>query len=93
METAPETWGDEGITRNVMYDERSDVFSYAILLWFLFGVSPTLSADNNTVEFNFIPYGHERDRRGLPVSDFVLRNKIREVCLILKILLLFLYSI
>jgi hypothetical protein len=31
METAPETWeGDP-------YDEKSDVFSYAIILWRLFG--------------------------------------------------------
>eukprot|EP00026_Physarum_polycephalum_P000536 Phypoly_transcript_00537.p1 GENE.Phypoly_transcript_00537~~Phypoly_transcript_00537.p1 ORF type:complete len:1451 (+),score=177.67 Phypoly_transcript_00537:50-4354(+) len=37
VETAPETWGDEGLTKGAMYDERSDVFSYAIILWRLFG--------------------------------------------------------
>lgn len=78
METAPETWGDEGITRSVMYDERCDVFSYAILLWCLFGVSPTKS--NNTVEYNFNPYCHLRDSKGRALNPFVLRNKIREVC-------------
>eukprot|EP00026_Physarum_polycephalum_P002251 Phypoly_transcript_02256.p1 GENE.Phypoly_transcript_02256~~Phypoly_transcript_02256.p1 ORF type:complete len:947 (+),score=114.19 Phypoly_transcript_02256:323-2842(+) len=35
-ETAPETWGDEGMTKGATYDERSDVFSFAILLWRLF---------------------------------------------------------
>jgi hypothetical protein len=43
IETAPETWGDEGHTKGAMYDERSDVFSYAIILWRIFGVTPSIA--------------------------------------------------
>jgi hypothetical protein len=32
IETAPETWGDTSF-----YDEKSDVFSFAVILWRLFG--------------------------------------------------------
>lgn len=36
-ETAPETWGDYFNLRNaVSYDEKSDIFSFAIILWRLF---------------------------------------------------------
>ena len=36
-ETAPETWGDlYNLCGSASYDEKADVFSYAIILWRLF---------------------------------------------------------
>lgn len=36
-ETAPETWGDfYNLRCAVLYDEKSDIFSFAMILWRLF---------------------------------------------------------
>eukprot|EP00026_Physarum_polycephalum_P002635 Phypoly_transcript_02643.p1 GENE.Phypoly_transcript_02643~~Phypoly_transcript_02643.p1 ORF type:complete len:891 (+),score=95.14 Phypoly_transcript_02643:341-2674(+) len=44
-ETAPETWGDTG-----SYDQRSDVFSFSIILWHLFGASNLYKTAKNFPE-------------------------------------------
>ena len=36
-ETAPESWGDDTIIKSATaYDEKADIFSFAIVLWRLF---------------------------------------------------------
>jgi hypothetical protein len=42
-ETAPETWG-EGF-----YDEKSDIFSFAIVLWRLFGTKSSNSDKGSNI--------------------------------------------
>jgi hypothetical protein len=91
IETAPETWGDEGTVKGAMYDEWSDVFSFIIILWRLFGAppktppaSPSTPLSLSSILFalgddNVDPYGHLRDSRGNPLNKWTLRNKIREV--------------
>lgn len=67
-ETAPETWGDSFILRStVFYDEKSDVFSFSMILWRLFvGLNST------------DPEGSPYSLRGPH-----LRQEIRNVCVIL----------
>jgi hypothetical protein len=91
IETAPETWGDEGAVKGAMYDERYDVFSFAMILWRLFGAPPKTPPASpctppSPSSFLFAvggddmdPYGHLRDSRGFPLNKWTLRNKIREV--------------
>lgn len=65
-ETAPETWGDYYSLRNtVRYDEKSDIFSYAIILWRLF------VALDSTVDTLASPYS---------LGGPLLRQEIRNVC-------------
>lgn len=50
-ETAPETWGDVRY-----YDEKSDIFSFAVILWRLFGAISNYKDTNGTQSertFNF----------------------------------------
>lgn len=65
VETAPETWGDmHNLCNTAVYDEKADIFSFAIILWRLLIETHLRSSDNF--------YGN--------VSVFETRKKIREVC-------------
>ena len=55
-ETAPETW-DGGI-----YDEKSDVFSFAVIMWRLFASSQQCDNENNTDDYAFL----KKDGKWLP---------------------------
>lgn len=65
IETAPETWGDcYNIRESTFYDEKSDVFSYAIILWRLFVELPSFYPESG-------PYP--------PLAGPKLRQEIRKV--------------
>lgn len=72
-ETAPETWGDV-----CFYDEKSDVFSFAVVLWRLFGSKlrymQTYTQEDEDDEFSFLKYN------GKFGTHLKQREIIRNVC-------------
>ena len=72
-ETAPETWGDVGF-----YDERSDIFSFAVILWRLFGSSTLYTENYNASESEDYAFVMENGRMFPPPR---IREVIRKVCL------------
>jgi hypothetical protein len=70
-ETAPETWGETAI-KAANYTEKADIFSYAIILWRLFG-------NLESEEVYEDPY-HHLQSPGKMMADWKLRGLILSVC-------------
>jgi hypothetical protein len=69
-ETAPETWGETAL-KTAFYTEKSDIFSYAIILWVIFG---HIGSDEVFVD----PY-HNFHPPGKRLPDWKLRTLILSV--------------